>query len=194
MSFVDDDETHVHLLQIVVEKLGRKTLRRDVKEPEVSVCGIIESQLDFPASHSGMDTQGLYATVIEILHLVLHQGYERSHDYRDAITHQGWHLEAHGLAASRRKNGKDIPSVQSGIYYVFLLRTERIITPVFFQNIMRRDAVVSVHYFILLMYQYVHMENGHILCSKCSENIRGGVCQITKKSYFCTDICKRVKP
>ena len=151
MCLIDDDETHIHLLHIIPEKRSAETFRRDIEELEIAICCIIKSKLDLTASHSGIDAQCLDAPSGKVLDLILHQCDQRSDYNGDSFTHHRRHLEAYGLASTGRQDSKHIPSLQSGIHYILLLRTERLISPIFPEDINRVFLMfmfhLSPHYF-----------------------------------------------
>ena len=149
MRLIDYNETYIHLLQVASEKLGPETFRRHIKELEISICSIIESQIDLPAPHTGIYTQRLDTSVIEILDLVLHQGYERSDDYGYSLLHHRRHLETDRLASSCRENGKHIPTLQCSADYILLHRSERVIPPIFLQHLKRLNHTLSAHIYYL---------------------------------------------
>ena len=134
MSFVHNDIAHIHFLDITAEKRGPQALGRNIQELEVSVGRIVQRDIHFPPAHTGIHAESLYAAVVEILDLILHQSDQRSDHYRNPLLHQRRDLKAHGLASSCRQNCKHISALQSSTDDILLLRTERVITPVFLQH------------------------------------------------------------
>ena len=141
MSLIHDNETDIHLLKVISEKPGSEPLGRNIQELEITIRRIIESQLHLAPPHTGIDTKSLDTPVIQILHLVLHQGDERSDHDSNTFPHKGRHLETHGLASSGRQYRKHIPAIQSGKDNILLLRTEGVVTPIFLQYFYRCHLV-----------------------------------------------------
>ena len=80
-----------------------------------------------------MDGYRFDPAFIQVLHLVLHQGYERGDDEREAVPHQGRNLEADGLAAARGEDGEYVLPLQGGLYDFALHRAETVVSPVFLE-------------------------------------------------------------
>ena len=133
MCLVNHDIADLHLLHIALEKTGSETFRRDIKELEVSVKGIVQGIVHFPSAHSGIDAEGTYSPICQVLHLVLHQGDQRSNHDSNSVLHHAWYLETHRLATSRRENGKNVTSFEGSVDDFLLFRTKTIIAPILFK-------------------------------------------------------------
>ena len=120
-------------IEIGTEQPGAQALRGDIQEFAVSVGGIVEGCIHFPAGHTGMYGNRVYASGFKVLDLVLHKGDQRSNDKREPVHHHCGHLEADGFSASRRKKCEHVTTLQGRAYYLFLHRAERIVAPIFFK-------------------------------------------------------------
>ena len=152
MRFVHNDITDIHLLHIALEKSRPQTLRRHIQKLEITIKGIVECRIHFPASHASIDAQGPYAPVRKILHLILHQGDKRSHNYGYTRTDHRRHLEAHGFSASSWQNGKHVPPFQCSPDDVLLLWPEGVVTPVFLQDFKGPVVAFSAHFLSFLSF------------------------------------------
>ena len=131
VGLVHHDETDVQHVKIGTEKRGIETFWRNVQELESSVSSVVECNVHFAPVHPRVDAQCPDATGVEVLYLVLHKGDQRSDHQCEALAHEGRDLEAHGLAASRREDGKHVPAFQRGPDDLSLHGSERVISPVF---------------------------------------------------------------
>ena len=113
MGFIYHYVGHVEDGEICVEGTGLEALRAKVEELVVSVGGVVQGKVHFTAVHAGVDGYCPYASGLKVLDLVLHEGYEGSDHKGYSVLHEGGYLEAHALAASCWKYGKDIPAIQS---------------------------------------------------------------------------------
>ena len=143
MRLVNHYVADVHLLDIASEKFGRKSLRRKVQELEIAVCGVVQIKLDFMACHPHIYGQRLHSPVREILHLVLHQCYQRGHHQRDPLLHQRGYLETHRLAAAGRQDRQHVPTAYGSIDNLLLHGTERSVPPIFLQYVQCRIAAAD---------------------------------------------------
>ena len=82
-----------------------------------------------------MDGNCPYPAGLEVLHLVFHEGNERGYHNGNPLLHHCRHLEAHGLAATRGKDCKDVPPCGGLIHNLFLHGAETCVSPVFLQNL-----------------------------------------------------------
>ena len=178
VSLINDDVADIHFAHIAFEKRCRQTLRRDIQELVVAIQGIVQCSVYLAAAHAGIDAQCADAAVVQILHLILHEGDQRGHDDRYPLPHQSRHLEAHGFTASGRENGKHIPVLQRSVYYVFLHRTEGVVPPIFLKCILCCHVCANPLSFVC----------------KSTKIVVSAYCGITKNSYFCVDKYDRVKP
>ena len=80
MSLIHNDIGHIHIPEILLEETRGETLWGYIEKLAVSVGGVVEGKVNVISCHSGIDGDGAYAAVIEVLNLILHQGYERSDD------------------------------------------------------------------------------------------------------------------
>ena len=108
-----------------------QTLRAQVQELIVSVCGVVEGQVHFPSAHARMDGHGPDAPRLQVLHLVFHEGDERCNYQGDAVLHEGRHLETDALATAGRENSQHVLPVQCLRNDLLLHRPEGLIAPVF---------------------------------------------------------------
>ena len=150
MSLIYDDEIHIHFLDIILEHTGGQTLWGDIEELEVAIGGIVQCELDLATAHSGIDAQGLDASVIEVLHLVLHQCDQRGHHYGNSLSHKRRDLKTHRFSASCRKYGQHVAAVKSRVDYVFLTGPERVVSPVFGEDFQRCHIFVYSHITFLI--------------------------------------------
>ena len=93
MGLVNDNETDIHVLEIGLEELRAEPLGGEVEELRVAVSRIVQCQVHVPARHSRIYRQCLYASVVQVLHLIFHQCYQRSYDQSDAFFHQCRYLK-----------------------------------------------------------------------------------------------------
>ena len=77
-----------------------------------------------------MHGDGPDAPVHEVLHLVFHEGDERSNDQADALPHEARHLEAYALAPARGQDGQDVAPFQCLVDDFLLHGPETVVTPV----------------------------------------------------------------
>ena len=95
MSLVNDYVIDIQLGKPGLENPCGYALRGDIEELEVPVGGIVQGHFHIVPCHSGVDCQCLYTPGPEILHLVFHQGNERSNDKGNAVLHHCRNLEAY---------------------------------------------------------------------------------------------------
>ena len=74
LSFVHHNVGDFEHAQIGLEQVCVQAFRAQVQELVVSVGGVVQGQVHFPAVHAGMDGHGPYAPLPEVLHLVFHEG------------------------------------------------------------------------------------------------------------------------
>ncbi len=94
MRLIHNYIADIHLLHILLEEPGSETLRRDIKELEVTIGRIVKSKVNLTASHSGVHAQCLYAAAVQVLDLVFHQRDKRCDDNCDTFLHKCRNLEA----------------------------------------------------------------------------------------------------
>ena len=112
VGFVHNYVVDIEYVQVRLEKAGLEAFRAKVEELVVSVGGIVEGKVHFPASHAGVDCHGPYSAVLEVLDLVFHKGDEGSDHKCKAVFHEGGHLEADALAAAGWKDCKHVTAFQ----------------------------------------------------------------------------------
>ena len=137
MRLVHHDVIDLEYIYVRLEQGCGKTFRREVQELEIPVCGIVQGRVHLKTVHTGVNSQGLDAAGFEVLHLVLHQGYQGRDNQGYAVLHKGRHLETDRFSTTGRKDGQDVTVFQGGGYYLLLLRAEAIVTPVLLQDILR---------------------------------------------------------
>ena len=145
MRLIHNDIRNIHFLDIIPEQLCSEALRRHIQEFEISECRIIQCQFYLPMRHTGIYAQCLYATVIQILYLILHQSDKRSHDNGNSFPHQCRNLEADRLASTGGQKRQHIPVVKGCIDYLLLFGTEGFIPPIFLQYLNRRHLVIFLY-------------------------------------------------
>ena len=101
-----------------------QAFRRCVQKTEPPFLGFVQGPVVCIAPHERIDMDRRDAPGPQVLHLILHQGNKGRNDQGIALQNQARHLEAEGLAASRRQNGQHVPSCQDGRNDFPLPRTE----------------------------------------------------------------------
>ena len=87
--------------------------------------------------HGGVKESGFDAMLAQVVHLVLHQRYEGSHNQGDASEHKARYLECDGLAGAGGKQSQGVVSGQHGVYYLALHGAERVVAPIFSEYVKR---------------------------------------------------------
>ena len=77
MGFVDGNHPHFHLSEMLDETPLAQSLGRDIEELDAAADGVVEYCRHCVGRHAGCEAGGFQMTVIELLHLVFHQRYER---------------------------------------------------------------------------------------------------------------------
>ena len=140
VRLVHHQETDLKHVQVGSEKRRAEALGRHVEELAVAVGGVVQGRIHFAARHSGVHRYGLDAPLLQVLHLVLHQGDQGGHDQGQAVPHHRRHLEADGLAAAGGKYGESVTSLQRGSDDFLLHRTEGVVAPPALQNLLGSHA------------------------------------------------------
>ena len=92
---------------------------------------MIHGNLDFLSCHSGIDSQSFNPVLIQIFHLVFHQGDERGDNQANAVFCEGRDLEGDGFTAPGREQGKGVFPIQHRLNDLFLDGPEGSISPIF---------------------------------------------------------------
>ena len=128
---------HVENAQVCVESPGFQALRAKVQELVIPVGGVVKGKVHFTAVHACMDGHSPYAAGFKVLDLVFHEGYQGRDHKGYSVLHEGRHLEAHALAASRWEDGKDVTALQCIGDYLLLHGPEGLVAPVCLQYFLR---------------------------------------------------------
>ena len=135
MRLIDDDVGDIHVTEVLLEEARGETLGGYIEEFVVAIGGVVESEVDIAFCHSGIDGYGADTAVAQVLDLVLHEGYERSHHKGKSRLHHGRNLETDGLASSGRENGEHVTAFHCRLHYFLLFGTKAVVAPIFLQNL-----------------------------------------------------------
>ena len=124
MCLIHNNIGQVHMGEVPAEEGSAQSLGGEVEKFAIPISGVVQGKVHFLGRHTRVDGQSLDSTGVEVLHLVFHQGYERSHDQRHSLLHHRGHLETHRLASTCGQNCKHILTSCRGTDYFVLLRPE----------------------------------------------------------------------
>jgi hypothetical protein len=147
MGLVYCKEGDVSSLEPFCEMRHRKPLRCDIQQlyPVVFEHAIYLSH--FTGIHRTVHKSRLHAVFNRSVHLVFHQGNERTDDYNSAVHQCSRELVAQGFTASSGHHGKDIPLAEDVSDDGFLIRTEGLKT---------KDSPECIGYRVLICFGLVH--------------------------------------
>ncbi len=137
MSLVDHDKTDIHLPELGRKRLRTQLFGRYVKYLYFAETAAVHAQLLLGTAKPRMKICGLYAPLSQVVDLIFHQRYKRSHDNRKPIKQHRRHLKGKRLAAARRQQSEGVAPGEHRLYYIFLKRPEILIAPVLAQYIVR---------------------------------------------------------
>ena len=83
-------------------------------------------------THTAVDTDGRNVVLLQVCHLVFHQGYQRRDDISQPFLHQSRHLEADGFSRTGRQYGEAVPAAENRIHDVPLSGAKAVIAEPFF--------------------------------------------------------------
>ena len=133
VRLVDGQQTDFHLLQCLDEGIGLQAFRRDIKELQSTVSGLVVGQLQCIGVHARIDGCRRDAFVDEVRHLVFHQRNEGRDDDAEAVHGHRRHLETDALAATRRQQRERVVPSHHRVDDVLLQRAEAGIAPILLQ-------------------------------------------------------------
>ena len=93
MRLVNDYETEFHDRDVGLEESRANAFWGYVQKAYLTVCCVVKGEVHVPAGHSGIDGYGLYASGVQVLHLVFHQRDKGCNDQRNAVFHKSRDLE-----------------------------------------------------------------------------------------------------
>ena len=79
--------------------------------------------------HATIDGGGAYALPVQVVHLVLHQGYQGGDDYADTLHGHGRYLEGDALAASGGHQSQGVMTTAYRLDNLALYSAEIIVAP-----------------------------------------------------------------
>ena len=81
--------------------------------------------------HTGIDGVSLDSALPQVVHLILHQSYERRNHKADAVGNQCGHLKRNALPAARRHKPERVVPRRDALNYLSLNPAKVFITPIF---------------------------------------------------------------
>ena len=134
MSLINGDEAHLHVLKLCLEQFGANTFGRHIQQFGATKYAVVERSQYLTAAHSRIYGCCNDATTAQVLHLVFHQGYERSHYYARSFHGKCRNLKRKRLASTRRHKSKCVLTLHYAVDDVALNATKSRISPVFVED------------------------------------------------------------
>ena len=91
----------------------------------------------------GIDERGLDTSILQPVHLVLHQGDQGRYDDGQTVQKSGRNLIADGLASPGRHNTQAVLPIQDGLDQILLTRTKGLISKIPLQRLL---CILDVHH------------------------------------------------
>ena len=135
MRLVNGDKRYVHVAQLGLKQAAAQSFRRNVEQFDVAQNTVLEYAQDVVMLQSGIDGFCSDANLPEVVHLILHQGNERSDDYARTFHSHSRHLEGDGLATTRRHQAQGIVTSTDGLDDVALYAAKVIVAPIVLKNL-----------------------------------------------------------
>ena len=132
MTFVNCNHRDFHRPQFGAEYVRVQTFRRNIEEFVITEDAVFKCSENFLPCHAGVYGKGFDATFAEVLHLVLHQGDERSNDNANPFLGESRHLKGDGLTASGRHEPQCIFAFADTGNDLLLQVAEGVISPILF--------------------------------------------------------------
>ncbi len=120
VRFIDREERDLHLPHRVREHAAAETLRCHVDEFVLTTPQCIYALLLLGECESAVDQRGGNAASLQRIHLVLHQGDERTDDDGHAFHDHGWKLIAEGLSSAGGHDDQRVPTTEDLRHHLLL--------------------------------------------------------------------------
>ena len=145
VRLVHDHEFHlgVQVTDIVLETGGAEAFGSHVQEVALAVGQGPPDAVDLAAGHAGVHEGGAYTPLLEVVNLVLHQGYQGGDDDGDPLQDEAGHLEAYRLAAAGGEQTDGVVAGEHRVDDLGLHGAERVVAPVFLEDFGGRGHCVN---------------------------------------------------
>ena len=134
MGFIDRNETHLHVAELGLEELAAQSLGRDIEQFSASHDAVLQNRKNLVVLHTAIDGSGNDTPLAQVVHLVLHECYQRSDNDADTLHRQGRNLEGDRLSATGRHQSQRVVTSTDGLDDLPLNTTEVIVAPIFLQK------------------------------------------------------------
>ena len=108
MSFIDNEQTYIHILEFRLEEACFQSFGRNIQETIVFGDNPFESFEYFLLRHSHIYCGRLYSSFGKVVALVLHQRNKWSDDKCQSAKSDGWNLESDALSSAGRHQSQSI--------------------------------------------------------------------------------------
>ena len=129
VRFVDHQQVDVHFLNARSYQLGREPFGREVQQFDIAVDAVVEDAVNVPVVHAGVHCRRRDIALLEVFHLVFHQGNEGRYDNADPFPVVPAPDSKWFPSSCRHEASVSCPS-STEPDDVFLQRAEAIVSPV----------------------------------------------------------------
>ena len=134
VRLVHGNHAHLHVPEMLYELPLPQAFGRHIEKLQRPADSVGQHVRHLFTLHARHNARGLELAVVQLLHLVFHEGYQRRHHQAHPLAHQRWQLVAERLAATSRKQGQRVVALHHGFYDFLLQGAERIVAPMLFQK------------------------------------------------------------